>query len=246
MKLTHLDTFSGIGGFALAAQRLGGIKTQQFVEIDPFCRQILNKHFPGVPCHDDIQTFNSSMQFDIITAGFPCQDISQANSKRKGLAGERSGLFFETIRLVREIRPRYLVLENSAALLNSNSGRDMGTILWELAESGYSAEWSVLSACSLGAPHTRERVFIVAYPDRFNGAMRVAIHQGNPQQLQQGHPRSLLENWERTNPRITGVVNGVPRRMDRLRSLGNAVVPKVAAIALNRVLELERCQSQDG
>lgn len=241
--LTHLDTFSGIGGFALAAQRLGGIKTRQFVEIDPFCRQILSRHFPDIPCHDDIQTFNPSMQFDLITAGFPCQDISHANSKRKGLAGERSGLFFEIIRLVRSIRPRYIILENSAALLNSNSGRDMGTILWELAECGYSAEWSVLSACSLGAPHTRERLFIVAYSDRFNGQKRMALYPPNPKQLQEDHQGSLSGNWERTTPRITGVVNGVPHRLDRVRALGNAVVPEVAAIALSRVLEVWRCEN---
>lgn len=167
MQLKHLDLFSGIGGFALAAEMAGGITTQQFVEVDSYCQKVLAKNFPSVPTHGDITTFSAtSSQYDIITGGFPCQDISAANHKGQGLDGKRSGLFFELMRIVRECRPRYIVLENVAALLSKRNGRDMGTVLWELSECGYDAEWQVVSAASVGAPHLRKRVFIVAYCDR--------------------------------------------------------------------------------
>ena len=155
-----LDLFSGIGGFALASHWVG-FETAQFVEIDPFCQKVLAKNFPGVPIHDDITTFTATRgQFDIITAGFPCQDISSANPNGRGLEGERSGLFFEVVRLIRAIRPRFVVLENVPALLT----RGLDRVLWEIAESGFDAEWQIISASSLGAPHRRERIFIVAYP----------------------------------------------------------------------------------
>lgn len=159
-----LDLFSGIGGFAIASH-WAGFATTQFVEIDPWNQKLLNQNFPGIPCHDDITTFTASPgQFDIITGGFPCQDISSANPNGAGLAGKRSGLFYEIIRLVCECRPRYVVLENVSALLSKHDGRDMGTVLWAISECGYDAEWQTISAASMGAPHLRERIFIVAYP----------------------------------------------------------------------------------
>lgn len=239
--LKHLDLFSGIGGFSLAAQMTGGIETQQFVEIDPYCQKVLAKNFPGIPIHDDITTFTAnSRNYDLITGGFPCQDISAANTKnRKGLAGDRSGLFFEIIRLVCECRPRYVVLENSSALLNFRGGRDMGAILWELSQCGYDADWSVISACSMGAPHMRRRLFIVAYANSQHGAQRMAIQPNDNRNVQAVHQGPGSSVWTEPAPSPCGISNGVPSRMDRVRALGNAVVPSVAEIALRRVMEME-------
>ncbi|MEO1399625.1 MAG: DNA (cytosine-5-)-methyltransferase [Cyanobacteria bacterium J06635_1] len=238
--LQHLDLFSGIGGFSLAAQMVGNIKTTQFVELRPHCHQVLAKQFPGIPIHADITTFTAERgQFDLITAGFPCQDISAANAQGEGITGERSGLFFEVIRILRECRPRYLVLENSPALLNFRSGRDMGAILWELSRCGYDADWSVISACSVGAPHPRKRLFIVAYPNSINGSLGLAFHDQYRRALQTQHKKASFSPWAEAPPHSSGMANGLPHRVDRVIGLGNAVVPQVAAIALQRVLGLE-------
>ena len=161
--LTMLDTFAGIGGFSYAASKLvGNIKTTQFIEIDPFCQKILKKHFPSTPIHDDIRTFTARpFQYDVITGGFPCQDISVAG-RREGITEEsRSGLFYELMRVIRMVRPKFIVLENVAAILNN--GLDI--VLGELSEAGYDAEWSIISASSLGACHRRSRWWLVAYPN---------------------------------------------------------------------------------
>ena len=161
--LTMLDTFAGIGGFSYAASKLvGNIKTTQFIEIDPFCQKILKQHFPNTPIHDDIRTFTARpFQFDAICGGFPCQDLSVAG-KRAGITKEsRSGLFYELMRVIRMVRPKFIVLENVAAILNN--GLDI--VLGELSEAGYNAEWSIISASSLGACHRRSRWWLVAYPN---------------------------------------------------------------------------------
>ena len=154
-----IDTFSGIGGFSLAARWLGGIETVQFVEREPFCQRILSKHWPTVPIHDDICTFQPDPgSADIVCGGFPCQDISQAG-KGAGLAGSRSGLFYELLRVVRLVGPRYIVLENVAAI----TYRGMDDVLGALAEAGYDAEWACIPAAAVGACHQRDRWWCVAY-----------------------------------------------------------------------------------
>ena len=161
-KLKLLDTFSGIGGFSYAAEKLvGGFETTQFVENDPYCQKVLKKHWPHIPIHDDIKTFTAKpFQYDAICGGFPCQDISTAG-RGKGITQEtRSGLFYELIRIVRMVRPKYVILENVAAILNNG----LGIVLGELSEAGYDAEWAVISASSLGACHQRSRWWLVAYP----------------------------------------------------------------------------------
>ncbi|NEO85479.1 MAG: DNA (cytosine-5-)-methyltransferase [Spirulina sp. SIO3F2] len=194
MTLRHLDLFSGIGGFTLAAQMVGGIETLQFVENDPRRHADLKANFPGIPVHDDIRTFNIQPgQYDLVTAGFPCQGISNANPKARGLKDKRSGLFYQIIRLVRQGRPRYLILENSPNLLAINNGRDMGTVLWELAALGFDAEWSIVSACSVGAPHTRERLFVVAYAHGIYESSGLAVSRNNDQHLQ---PRDQAQGGE--------------------------------------------------
>jgi DNA (cytosine-5)-methyltransferase 1 len=161
-----LDLFSGIGGFAIASDLVGGFETVAFCEIDPYCQKVLNLRYPGIPVFNDVTTLTAQSlrdagieRIDAIFGGFPCQDISNAG-KQAGIEGERSGLFFEIIRLICEIRPRIVVLENVAALL----GRGMERVLWELAQVGYDAEWSIVSCAEVGGCHRRERVWIVAYP----------------------------------------------------------------------------------
>ena len=161
--LKILDTFAGIGGFSYAAEKLvRGFETAQFVEIDPYCQKILKKHWPHVPIHDDIKTFTAYPgQYDVITGGFPCQDISTAGHQKGITKKSRSGLFYELIRVIRLVRPKYVILENVAAILNN--GLDI--VLGELSEAGYDAEWAVISASSLGACHRRSRWWLVAYPN---------------------------------------------------------------------------------
>ena len=174
--LKILDTFAGIGGFSYAAHELvGGFETTQFVEIDPFCQKVLKKHFPRVPCHDDIKTFTAFPgQYDVITGGFPCQDISVAG-RREGITEQsRSGLFYELIRIIRLVRPKFIVMENVAAILNN--GLDI--VLGELSEAGYDAEWSIISASSLGAAHRRSRWWCVAYTNDY-GSSPTSINKVN-------------------------------------------------------------------
>ena len=159
-----LDTFAGIGGFSYAATKLvGGYRTTQFIEIDPFCQKILKKHFPFTPIHDDIRTFTAIPgQYDVICGGFPCQSISVAGN-RAGITEEsRSGIFYELMRVIRMVRPRFVVLENVAAILNN--GLDI--VLGELSQAGYDAEWSVISASSLGACHRRSKVVVCCLHQR--------------------------------------------------------------------------------
>lgn len=199
MKIGSL--FSGIGGLELGIERATGARTRWQVEIDPFCRRVLERHWPDAKRFDDVRTVGAHNlePIDILCGGFPCQDLSVAG-RGAGLDGERSGLFFEVTRIVREIRPRYVLLENVAALLT----RGLGRVLGELAACGYDARWGCFSAASVGAPHLRERIFILA-ADAERGAQRDEEMAHRPRR--------------RRRP-----VSDKPR----LRALGNAVVPQVA------------------
>ena len=169
MELKLLDLFSGIGGFSYAAERIvGGYKTTQFVELDSYCQSVLRKNFPNTPIHDDIKTFTAKPgQFDVFTIGFPCQDLSVAGRQR-GINDEtRSGLFYESIRLLREVRPRFALFENVRNLLSHEKGETFQEVLFQIAKAGYDVEWSVISAKDLGACHLRERIWIVAYSNSF-------------------------------------------------------------------------------
>ena len=167
MVLKILDAFAGIGGFSYAAERLvGGYKTKQFIEIDEYCQSVLKKNFPNIPIHDDIKTFKAKRgEYDLLTAGFPCQDLSVAGQQRGIGEGTRSGLFYEVIRLIREIRPKFVLLENVRNLLSHKGGETFQEVLFQIAKAGYSAEWSVVSAKDVGACHRRERIWIIAYPN---------------------------------------------------------------------------------
>lgn len=162
-KLKVLDLFSGIGGFSLGLEGTGGFVTVAFCEIDPDRRDDLARMWPGVAIYDDVRTIDPTEldTIDVITGGFPCQDISIAG-RRAGIGGARSGLYGEIIRLVRALRPRFVILENSAELLVGERGAWAGHVFGELASLGYDAEWHVIPASGLGAPHDRERVWIIA------------------------------------------------------------------------------------
>lgn len=167
-QLTAVSLFAGVGGFDLAMER-NDINVVATVEIDKHARNVLQKHFPNTKHFTDIKEINGKdiqsagfiSERGIITAGFPCQDLSVAG-KRAGLDGERSGLFWEIIRLVKELSPAYIVLENVAGLLTSNKGQDMGIVISTLANCGYGVAWRVLDAQHFGTPQRRRRVFIVA------------------------------------------------------------------------------------
>ncbi len=233
--MRHLDLFSGIGGFALAAQEVWGDQHEihSFVEIDPFCQKILKKHWPDVPVHGDIRTYeHDGTDIDLLTGGFPCQDLSTAG-KCAGISGERSGLWSEIKRLLREVRPRFAVMENVTNLLAGDQGRWFGTVLWDLAEVGYNAEWHCVPASAIGAPHHRDRVWIIAYP-RGGGWSRTLIKtllngEASPGWETIEHLLPMPVDWrEHVHGDATlRTGNGIPHFVDRLRGCGNAIVPQV-------------------
>jgi len=161
-----LDLFSGIGGMSLGLER-AGMRTVAFCEIDPYCRRVLARHWPGVPIYDDVRTLTAArlaadgvVRPDLIAGGFPCQDISVAG-KGGGIGGARSGLWFEFHRLIAEIRPAWAFIENVPALRS----RGLDQVLGGLDALGFDAEWDCVPASALGAHHRRDRLWIVAYGD---------------------------------------------------------------------------------
>jgi DNA (cytosine-5)-methyltransferase 1 len=294
--MNPLDLFSGIGAFSLGLERSGAFRTVAFCECDPFCRRVLAKHWPEVPCYDDVRTLTAAhlaadgISVDAICGGFPCQDISVAG-RGAGINGERSGLWSEFARLIGELRPRYVLVENVAALL----GRGMGVVLGDLSALGYDAEWQIISAADMGAPHRRERVWIVGNPSgaagerhartvlgaqagigstriedgdlpdgpgdagagsrardvadaigpRLEGGADLAGDSANeqptterggavsdagrlsPARYGRGVWETSQSDWWLVEPNVGRVAHGVASRVDRLRCLGNALVPQI-------------------
>lgn len=221
--MTIGSLFSGIGGLELGLERAGLGPVIWQAESDPYCLKVLEKHWPGVRRYTDVRQVDETAERpDIICGGFPCQDLSYAG-KGEGIDGPRSGLWSEFVRVVGLLKPSVVVVENVPALL----GRGMGRVLGDLAAGGYDAEWGAVSACSVGAAHMRRRLFIIAYPqgERCKGrggasAAPVPVESSG-----------LVESRDwilRDTSRIFGDNNGIPKRVDRLRALGNAVVPQVA------------------
>jgi DNA (cytosine-5)-methyltransferase 1 len=246
-KLRVLDLFSGIGGFSLGLERTGGFETVAFCEIEDYPRRVLEKHWPGVPIYEDVRTLTADtlrrdgIAVDVICGGFPCQDISVANVKGIGLAGERSGLWREYARLVRVLGPRFVFVENVAALL----GRGAGDVLGDLAACGFDAEWFALPASAIGAPHHRDRLWIVAYPcgtgreghqsilGIFESEAAASAKHGNPFA---GAWRALGGGFSDLRPG-DGVSVGMERR--KLRTTGNAVVPQIPELIGRAILKAE-------
>ena len=234
--------FSGIGGFDLGLER-AGMKIVWQVENDPFCRKVLAKHWPDVPCYGDIHDVGAHnlAEVDVCVGGFPCQPVSVAG-KRKGQDDER-WLWPEFARILRELRPRYAVLENVPGLLI----RGMGDVLGDLAALGYDAEWGIVSAASVGAPHLRKRIFIVAHAIGYSegSAHREGSGRGftgwQDEDIGQRHKVGSNASdgsgqWA-AEPEVDRVVDGLPNRVDRLKSLGNAIVPQVAEWVGKRILD---------
>jgi DNA (cytosine-5)-methyltransferase 1 len=236
--MTHLlrvgDLFSGIGGMSLGLRMTGGFETRWFCEVDPYCQKVLAKHWPGVPCYGDIRELEGAdvETVDVLVGGFPCQPVSIIG-QRKGTSDDR-WLWGEYIRLIRQIRPRWVVVENVTGLRAIDDGRVFGTVLRDLAESGYDAEWDCIPASAVGAPHPRDRVWLVAYPARVSSDARADGHDSEPWSIFvaarrsggfQHHPHWISE------PSVGGVVDGIPTPMDRnrLTALGNAEVPQIVA-----------------
>ncbi len=271
--------FAGIGGLDLGLER-AGMECKWQVEIDDYATRVLEKHWPNVRRWRDVRDFPpepvDEWRVDLICGGFPCQDISYAG-RGAGITGERSGLFFEALRVVRQLRPRYVLLENVAALLT----RGLDVVLGTLGEIGFDAEWHCVPAAAVGAPHIRDRVFVLAHASDSNdtqgggterwtqtqprnirrscsgwitgtpifsgcdGSQGTSAGAGNGQNKQpswseQGERGYVLlrhiSRWE-PEPNVDRVANGVPSRVDRLRCLGNAVVPQVAEWIGKRIVE---------
>jgi DNA (cytosine-5)-methyltransferase 1 len=291
-----LDLFSGIGGFSIGLER-AGMTTVAFCEIDKKAQLVLKKHWPDVPVFEDVSTLTKDLldergiTVDVICGGFPCQDISYAGAGA-GIEGERSGLWSEYARLIGELRPKYVIVENVSALLS----RGLDRVLGDLASLGYDAEWHCIPASAVGAPHRRDRIWIMAYPHckrceegsklqsvqhskwvicscsimAYTDSQRGRAEQSIPissgwqtwdQPSGSGSHGSNsngtgLERWTQTirqekerdqntrhfrpivsvirrdsqwdiEPNVGRVANGVPSRMDRLKQLGNAVVPQI-------------------
>lgn len=261
-----LDLFSGIGGFSLGLERSGGFKTVAFCEIDPFCRKVLKKHWPEVPQYDDVRTLTAErlaadgIGVDAICGGFPCQDISSAGYK-VGIEGEHSGLWGEYARLIGRLRPRFGLVENVAAL----SSRGLDRVLGDLATLGYDAEWHCIPASAIGAPHNRDRIWIIAYPNpnrqpispKHDEARRMQTHDdvANAERGEFPFGVHLAGTWreqqsipwdrvwpDENSPMGMGMDDGVPQRLDRLRALGNAVVPQVVELIGRAIIAAEEAR----
>jgi DNA (cytosine-5)-methyltransferase 1 len=227
--MKHIDLFSGIGGFSLAASWVWGEDHEVvcFCEQDKFCQKVLNKHWPDVMCYPDIETFDCSRfkDIDLISGGFPCQDISVAG-KGGGIDGKRSGLWNEMFRIIRGIRPKHVIIENSAALLVRGGER----VLSDLASIGFNAEWQIISAKEVGAPHLRRRIYIVAYPNQDDGITGVGDIFNREKAILKSGSRNGSQFWLQAPRARIRVDDGIPPQLYRMavESLGNSIVPQVA------------------
>jgi DNA (cytosine-5)-methyltransferase 1 len=230
LKLRHLDLFSGIGGFALAA-RWAGIETVGFCEIEEFPRKVLQKNFPGVPIHRDIRKLNGSEYagIDIITGGYPCQPFSEAG-QREGEKDPRH-LWPEMFRVVKQSRPAWVVAENVAGHITLG----LDQVLHDLEGEGYAARPLVIPACAVDSPHRRDRVWVVAHAEGERcdyGYDRQNKREADRAQYSPSDAGGafgwLAERRWPCEPAIPRVANGVSDRVDRNRGLGNAIVPQVA------------------
>lgn len=237
--LNGLDLFSGIGGISLALKPW--VRTVCYVEIEPYCQAVLQARIRDgnlcdAPIWDDVTTFDPAPwagRVDIIFGGFPCVDISLAG-KGAGLEGERSGLFWEIIRCAGEIRPAFIFLENVPAITERGGNEVVGA----LAALGYDCRWGVLSAYDVGAPHQRERWWCLAADTGGARLEEQSRENSVRQKCQKPAVSPLLETWHQRALEAfrSGSFYGIPRRMDRIKGLGNAVVPQTAREAFARLM----------
>lgn len=237
---TVLDLFSGIGGFSLGLERTGGFRTIAFCEIEPFPRKVLVKHWPNVPIFEDVRKLHARdlpEAVDVICGGFPCQDISRAG-KMEGLKGKQSSLWREMCRLVEETNPKFVLAENVARLCADG----LAEVLNGLSEIGYDAEWHCIPGYTVGSPQERDRVYIVAYPVQQGLTGRRPGWVGRwlrskAETLQDGwgkDAKSHVQLWP--EPNVDRVAYGLPSQVDRINSLGNAVIPEIPELIGRAIL----------
>lgn len=240
--MTHGSLFSGIGGFELGAQMID-IPTLWNCEIEPYQRNVLKQKFPQTKQYEDIRELKHPQYVDIISGGFPCQDISIAG-KGNGIKGERSGLWSEMFRIVREVRPKYVLIENSPMLLI----RGFEQVLCDLSKAGYNAEWECIPNSFFGFPHKRERLYCVAYDT--NKVGREKIHDEgsifNPEswsfEIQGGEFGRMSGGsfWSEDYTEFLRMDDGVPYNVHRLEAIGNAVNPIVAKYLFGCIIDFDR------
>jgi DNA (cytosine-5)-methyltransferase 1 len=230
-----LDLFSGIGGFSLGLER-AGMQTAAFCEIDPFCQRVLRRHWPHTSIYADIKQLTARRLYhdgipsiDLICGGYPCQPFSVAGKQRG--ANDPRHLWPEMLRLIREIRPRWVVCENVSGHIELG----LDTVLTDLDQAGYTPTPFIIPACAVGAPHRRDRIWIVAY----------TIGLGLPGTLGSHGRQSAKElsapalRWELPAPFTIGGDDGIPSRMERTHALGNAVVPQIPELIGRAILACE-------
>ena len=243
--MKFISFFAGIGGIDLGLERAGHECVAQ-CEIDPYAIRVLKKHWPDVPLFGDIKEIdaNELPEAELWAGGFPCQDVSWAG-QRAGATGKRTGLYRQLLRCVCDRQPKFVLLENVAAILDCG----VGQVAWDMAQIGYCLEWDCISAAHFGAPHERDRWYAVAYSDseRINSILgRAYSDRGN---MADNYAARAQIDWNGTRydrteegygqailpPRLCRVDDGVPSAVDRVRCLGNAVVP-IAAEYIGRLL----------
>lgn len=254
--MNELHLFAGVGGGILGGMLLGHT-TVCAVEINKYCRRVLLQRqrdglLPRFPIWDDIRTFDGTPwkgRVDVLCGGFPCQDISAANSSSVGITGERSGLWREMARVAREIRPQYIFVENSPMLVV----RGLETVLADLAAMGYDATWCVMGGASVGGRQHRKRIWILAHSDvqwvemhrPSDNAAEIGCVGGHDRGGGAGNCRRVAEaktnaevgfsrittDWWENEPPVGRVAHGVARWVDRIRAAGNGQIPAVAAQA---------------
>lgn len=231
--LRTLDLFSGIGGFSLGLERTGGFKTVAFCEIDPFCQKVLKKHWPTAEIHSDVTRLKYKKNVDLVTAGFPCQDISYAGDGA-GLEGERSGLFWYILRTACMVGRPKLLLENVAGLLT----RGLSTVLGALASLGYDTQWHCIQASHVGAPHGRNRAWIFA--DTLGGERwQEPYYRALGRMGREFQSFPWNRDWESALCELRGMDDGLSYGVDRIDSIRNAVVPQIPEMIGNAILQQE-------
>ena len=238
-----LDLFSGIGGFSLGLER-AGMETVAFCEYDEHAQSVLRKHWPDTPIYKDVRELDAKQYrgtVDVVCGGFPCQDLSVAG-KKAGFSGERSSLYREMLRVISECMPRYAIFENVTGLLTGEQGRWFGQFLYDLAEIGFDAEWHCIEAAYVGAPHRRDRVWVIAYPkcerSQGQGGRIKPIYPAQDAYREAGGVVSAFQKG--ALPYVCRGHDGVSQAVDRLTRLGNAVVPQIPEAIGRAIMEFEQ------
>lgn len=242
--LRVLSLFAGAGGLDLGARLVGGFRTVCWVEKDRYAQGVLlsrmrDGSLDDAPLWDDVCTFDGRAwhgRVDVVCGGFPCQDLSFAGKRAGIVEGKRSGLWREYARIVGEVGPRFVLVENVPGLLVDGA---LGVVLGDLASLGFDSRWGVHGACAVGAPHTRERVFIVSHARRFGPGGATGLDGEAPQRVEEIED-APGRHWWSSEPRIPRVAHGVAHGVALRRCGGNLVVPQQSVPAWALIKEIDR------